>query len=364
MAQKKPDTFLIINPFGIGDVVFSTPLIRSLAGAFPGSRIYYMCNRKTAPIVRNHPLITKTFIYQRSEFVEAEKKSLLCALRKYNVFISEIRREHIACSLDLSLGTPFSLFALLAGIPRRLGLDYKHRGKFLTQRVRIDGFNDKHVAEYYLDVLRLHGVSAPAHNGLEIGAAPDDALWAEAFLAERDAKRCIGIAPCGGEAFGRDAGIKRWPPERFSSLINGLCGSFPGKIAVFAGPGEESEAAAIIAGSGYADRCIAVTSVALEKTVALIGKCECFIGNDTGLVRCAEAMGRKAVILFGIADENVYGPYGKSRTILLKKDIPCRPCYRNFRLATCKNDKACLKSIGVDEVLTAVHALMQIDALR
>ena len=33
---------LLINPFGIGDVLFSTPLIRILKDNFPESALYYI----------------------------------------------------------------------------------------------------------------------------------------------------------------------------------------------------------------------------------------------------------------------------------------------------------------------------------
>ena len=49
--------FLVINPFGIGDVLFSTALLRCLKRSFPGSKLFYLCNKKTSPVLANHPLI-------------------------------------------------------------------------------------------------------------------------------------------------------------------------------------------------------------------------------------------------------------------------------------------------------------------
>ena len=68
-------SFLVMNPFGIGDVLFSTPLVRQLHEAHPGAKIYYLCNRRTSTFLKNHPLITKLFIYERDEFRAAEKRS-------------------------------------------------------------------------------------------------------------------------------------------------------------------------------------------------------------------------------------------------------------------------------------------------
>ena len=106
------ESFLIINTFGIGDVLFSTPLIRNLKEFYPQSRIYYLCNKKTAPILRSNPLIHKTFVYERDEFVEAGKESFWKGLKKYLIFLSEIKKEKIDVALDLSLNTPFGFSSL------------------------------------------------------------------------------------------------------------------------------------------------------------------------------------------------------------------------------------------------------------
>ncbi|MBI3319037.1 MAG: glycosyltransferase family 9 protein, partial [Candidatus Omnitrophica bacterium] len=46
---------LIVNPFGIGDVLFSTPLVRAIRRAFPPAHVAYLCNRRTEEILRRNP---------------------------------------------------------------------------------------------------------------------------------------------------------------------------------------------------------------------------------------------------------------------------------------------------------------------
>ncbi len=218
---KKYKAFLIINPFGIGDVLFTTPLIRNLSRHFPQARIYYLANRKTAPLLANHPLISKVFLYERSDFAAEERKSRWLGLKKYAHFIKEIRNEKIDASIDLSLNTPFGFISLLAGIKERFGLDYKNRGLFLTRKLKIPGFCDQHVVEYYLSVLKLLGIE-PQECGLEVYPGEQSREWARDYLKQKGISRdnlIFGIAPCGGDAFGKDAYIKRWPADKFSALI-------------------------------------------------------------------------------------------------------------------------------------------------
>jgi len=50
MAAEK--RFLVINPFGIGDVLFSTAMLRCLKNALPASRMFYLGNKKTAALLK------------------------------------------------------------------------------------------------------------------------------------------------------------------------------------------------------------------------------------------------------------------------------------------------------------------------
>lgn len=355
-------SFLIINPFGIGDVIFSTPLIQNLKDSFPNADIFYLCNRKASPVLENHPFIKKIFIYDRDEFVAEQKKSFFKGIKKYWQFISQIRREKIDCAIDLSLNTPFGFFALLGGIKRRCGLDYKNRSFFLKKKIKIEGFTVKHVADYYLDTLQLLDLPIKKCN-FKVFVDPGNKKEAEEFLKENNIfadSLVVGIAPCGGDAFGRDNYLRRWPPEYFAKLIDRLTQDLKAKVFVFAGPKEKQDIQGIIDLLKNQNNVFEFSHTTLKTTIALVDRCQLFISNDTGILRFAEGLDKKIVALYGPIDEKVYGPYfsQNNQAITLKKDMPCRPCYNKFRLVTCKNDKECLKSISVDEVMEAVNKLL------
>jgi heptosyltransferase II len=354
-------SILVINPFGIGDVLFSTPLLRNLRLNFPDVKIHYLCNKRSAPLARTHPLISGVFIYERDEFFAESKKSFFAGLRKHYRFIRQLRQEKIDCCLDLSLNTKFGFFAFLAGIKKRYGLDYKKRGSFLTHKLQITGFNDKHVADYYLDVLRMLDVPVQRCN-LEVYTDPASDAWGQNFLKENkitDKDLIIGVAPCGGDAFGKDNQLKRWPAEKFSQLIDRLVKTYGAKIFIFAGPKEKTDVQLIIGSLENKTGVFDFSDCSLEKTVSLVKRSDLFISNDTGLLRFADGLNKKIVALYGPIDEKVYGPYlADERSIVVTKNLPCRPCYHNFRLKHCERNRECLKSISVDEVLTAVSSIL------
>ena len=360
--KREYKSFLIINPFGIGDVLFSTPLIRNIKEEFPLAKIFYLCNKRTAPLLETNPLVYKTFVYERDDFDKLRKTSKALWIKTSMAFLSQIKKEKIDAALDLSLNSQFGFFAWYAGIKKRIGLDYKKRGRFLTHKIKIDGYNDKHVVEYYLDLLSLLGIDAKKC-GLEVYPGRKSELWSNEFIDRENlkGKLIIGIVPCGGEAFGKDAYIRRWPQDKFILLIRRMIKEFEATVFIFAGPKERKEVKSMLSSLGEAAlRCYEFTSMSLNKIIALIDKCSLVVANDTGPMHFAQALGKKIVTMFGPVDERVYGPYfyKEGRTVVLKKDLPCRPCYKKFKLPACPYDKKCLKDISVNEVFDAAKRLI------
>lgn len=362
VSSRTYNKILIINPFGIGDVLFSTALLRNLHEAYPQAQIYYMCNKRVAPFIMHHPLLAKVFIYERDDFENIRKKSIFRYVGAMKSFLDEIRGEHIDCALDLSLNTKFGFYAWYAGIKKRIGFDFKKRGRFLTKKIPIDGYTTKHVAEYYLDLLR--SIDVPIrYRKLELFLDENEKKWLREYFQERGVRpeeKYICMAPCGGESFGPKAFIKRWPGEYFAELINRIHENKKYHIFLLAGPKEKKEIADIISKTQHKAYVHDTTDLSLQHIAALIEKSTLVISNDTGPLRFADAFGKKIIAFFGPVDDTVYGlyPHIKGRQFIMKKDLECQPCYKQFRLAECERDYACLRDITVDEVFEKVAELL------
>jgi len=97
----------------------------------------------------------------------------------------------------------------------------------------------------------------------------------------------------------------------------------------------------------------------LEILPGIIKNCNLVITNDGGPMHMAVALGVKTVSIFGPVSELVYGPFPSlNKHVVLKWDMACRPCYKNFRLPICDKDRECLKQVSVDEVFAASRALL------
>ena len=127
------------------------------------------------------------------------------------------------------------------------------------------------------------------------------------------------------------------------------------------GPNEKKEVDTLLASLSEVPRIYEFTEAPIEKIVALVHFCDLFIGNDTGPLRFADALQKKIIAFFGPVDDTVYGtfPLNSKRHRLLKKELPCRPCYRKFRLPDCPHDLKCLQEIQPEAVTQEVFDLWE-----
>ena len=358
--KNKLKSFLIINPFGIGDVLFSLPLIKNLKESFPTSKIFYLCNKRTYPVLENNSLINKTFVYERDEFEAVKKISKVLWIKKIRKFILEIKKENIDIAIDLSLNPQFGFFSWFAGIKKRIGYNYKNRGKFLTKKIKFQGYEEKHVIEYYLDLLDLIGIK-PKYRQTEIVLSQDQIKKAKDFLKQQevdDNELVIAIAPCGGASWGRDSYRKHWPKENFVALADKLIDKYQARV-ILAGSSNEKEAIEKIE-SLMQKSCIKAINLPLMDFLALLKSSTVLIAKDGGPLHMGVFLGVKTVSIFGPVNDLVYGPYPRDekRHAVIKKDLPCRPCYKKFRLPECLHQMKCLKDITVDQVFDSVKRLI------
>ena len=373
--------YLIINPFGIGDVLFTTPVIRAIKNHYFDSFIGYWSNERVGELLKDNSKIDKIFALSRGDIKRIYKKSPLKSLVALFGLINEIRKEKFDVAFDFSLDSRYGLWSKLAGIKKRIGFDYKGRGRFLTDKIKLTGYSDRHVVEHNLDLLKF--IDLQCSPGLSLGYKLDvsDEVSARAkkILAEHGVVATdllIGVAPGGGASWGKDAIYKQWPAERFADVSNRATKELNAKV-VLLGSAEEKPITDIVWIPAFAgmtrsgndnepNQAMTPTIVnltgklSLKELAAVISELKLLICNDGGPLHMAVALGVKTVSMFGPVDDKVYGPYSPSeKHVVIKKDLPCRPCYKDFRFIGCSNNRKCLGDITIDEVYEKVRGLLQ-----
>lgn len=349
---------LIINIFGIGDVLFTAPLISNLKAAYPDSYIGYLCARRTSSLLEGNPSINRIFVYERDELEAVRRKSPARYWKALGKLMGDIRKEQFELALDVSMNSFMGFLAWAARIPRRVGFDYKGRGFFLNKKIFLDGYEDKHVVDYYLDLLAEIGVPV-RQKMMELPLSAEVMEWVAKFLEGNHISGrgpVIGLVPGGGESWGKDALYKRWPAERFAKLADKLIEKSAAQI-ILLGSSAESELCQEVA-RGMRHPCLsACGKTSLSQFAALTRQCSLVVTNDGGPLHVAVAAGGKTVSIFGPVDEGVYGPYPAQGHKVVKKNLACQPCYRRFRRASCEHIR-CLADLSVEEVFGKVEEIL------
>jgi heptosyltransferase-2 len=352
---------LVANIFGIGDVLFTTPLIASLKKEIEGAEIGYLCNARTRPVVECNPDVDNIFVYEKDDFVKLWGISKIECLKALFKLFSSIRKSKYDAVFDFTLSREFGLCFALAGIRRRIGLNYKNRGIFLTDKAEFSGFKGRHVTEHYLDLLKKVDIIASVK---DMQLVPDEELraWARAYLSSCGVgeEPVAMVIPGGGASWGVNAARKRWDPEGFLRVADSLAAQGV-KIGIL---GDESETVLCrtIAGRMSAKPLVVENSLDLKKYIALLSACDLVLCNDGGPLHIAVAVGTKTVSIFGPVDDKVYGPYPTSdkNKVITAPEVSCRPCYDRFKLPECKNNMQCLSGIDAEKVTQACLELLKV----
>lgn len=350
--------FLLVNPFGIGDVLFTIPLIKNIRQGVPDAFIGYIANRRTAPLLQNLPEINQVIIYERDQFKETYCKSKFAFFRLLRDTRYAIRDTKYDVALDLSLNGYAAFFCRLAGIRERIGFNYKNRSRLLTRRIPLSGYEDRHVAEYYLDMLKELGLPVRIRS-MEIPIPRQDQEWADDFLKKAGLLSfpVVAVAPGGGASWGKDAVYKRWPAQNYAKLTDKIIENLKVKVILLGGP-EDAVLGRQIQDMVSHQLIFACGESSLCQSMALLARCDLAVVNDGGLLHMAVAAGTTTVSIFGPVDDAVYGPYPGHSHRVVKNPIACRPCYRNFRRARCEH-VGCLSRIAVEDVFREVETVLR-----
>jgi ADP-heptose:LPS heptosyltransferase len=311
---------VLLKPCCIGDVIFATPLLAALRRGYPGASIDWVVGSSAAAALRGHSDLANVIDCGPQANPAAHPTGLLW-------LVGQLRagRYDLAVVPDRS---PLSgLATLLAGIPKRAGLDSAGRGFAYNVRARIDPHVIRHEAEIYLDVARALGLSADNcwANVPPTQAALDSARQVLDQHKLRD-KPLILVHPGGGVNVGMSMLAKRWPPDRFAVLSARIADQIGGQIAVI---GVESDREAVAAFVHTLDRPVVdlTNRLSLPVTGALASLAAFYIGNDNGVAHLAAASGGKVLMIFGPSDPRRYAPFvppERSRYVWRPISVPVR----------------------------------------
>ncbi|MBI4971778.1 MAG: glycosyltransferase family 9 protein [Candidatus Omnitrophica bacterium] len=349
---------LIVNPFGLGDCLFLSPVFRALKKSGV-EKIVLLLGSRTSELFRNHPFVDEVIAIDRDQIRSQSRWENFLFVKE---LVVRLRREKFDAFLDVSLSREYAFFAkFFLGIRKRVGFDYHKRGIFLTDRIKLpEGYASKHAIQYYRDLLRPLGIEAETR-APEIFLGEDEIRSAQQFLSEAgisNGESFTVIVPGGGESWGKDARFKRWPATYFSDLVNQLKNDLPSRNIVILGSRGEKQLGDTLANALSNFNVINwMGERTLRESLAVLSQASLVLTNDGGLCHAAQVFNRPLVAIFGPVDPVVYGPYPETdKSIVVRRtDLACQPCYKSFRYNSSCQTIECLNDLSPRDVAAAIQ---------
>ena len=343
IALPSKPRILVVSLRRIGDVLLTTPLIRSLRRAFPDAAIDALVFSGTAGIVKGNPDIDN-IIAMPSRPTFAQTAALAARLfKRYDLAVST------------QPGDRPTVFALLAG-RSHAGLtdaDAPRLGRFLKGRIlhRSTPLTpDIHRVEQMLRLADALGIARVPELVCPAAGAAD-------AIAPGDNIAVIHAAPM--------FRYKQWTRDGWRALAAGLKQRGLSVIAI-SGPDEAERKYLRDLWQGVA----AVHATPWPVTVALLQRARVYVGPDTSVTHLAAAAGCPTVALFGPMDPRVWGPWpvggmdapwqasgtiqNRGNVWIVQNPLPCLPCTFEGCERHIESASACLEELGAAQVLTAV----------
>jgi len=338
MIKKEYKRILIFNVNWLGDVLFSTAVIRNVRRNFPDSFIACIVPSRCYPVLKGNPHLDEIIIFDEKD----RHKGIFQLLN----FVRSLKEKKFDVVFLLHRSFSRALIARLAGIPERIGHYTKKRGFLLTKKIIPPKKDSLHRIDYYLDIIEKAGLRIEDRH-TEFFVSEQDLEFAQAFLNKHSIGKedfVVAINPGGNWP------PKRWPKDYWAELADKLIENFKAKV-IITGSFSDLSLARHIGEKMIHKPIIACGVFNIKQFGALAKKADLFITADTGPLHIANSVGTKKIIaLFGPTSPEVTGPYPLKNVTILQKEVGCKiSCYE----VDCK-DNRCMKAITPGDVLKEI----------
>jgi len=316
---------LFIKLGALGDVINTLPLAITLREQIH-ARIYWLVEPLSYPLVSTHSSVERAILFEKKHWPQA-----------LSGVLKELQSEEFDIALDLQRLIKSGLFCMASKSARKIGFDKTRCKEFtwLFPFERIPASDPTvHMAHQYLEFARY------------LGANPGEIRWDIPITGR------IPVELPGKYVvlnIGATTSAKRWTPEGFASLAQGLMDRYAVQAVLTGGPVDEPMAHHI-------------ESMAGDKIVNLVGKTsfqnltEIIVGAlavvtcDTGPMHLAVALGKEVIALIGPTNPERTGPL---RGRIIRQDLDCMPCNKRH----CENP-VCMRVITAEMVLDALEEIL------
>lgn len=364
---QPPRRVLFIELSEMGSAILVDPAMRQTQAR--GAELYFLIFKKNKPSLD----LLKTVAQERIFTIDAS--GLWPLVRDTLRFLRQARRCNIDTIIDLELFSRFTaLLSGLSGASRRVGYHIFHgeglwRGDMLTHRVHYNPHI--HIAKNFLSLVHAAFSDQPEQPFSKVRIDDSAIALAQAVVPmskldevrariQTQAQRAgidyrhgsdplVLVNPNASDLLVQ----RRWPPQKFSELIDQILMRWPRALVLVTGsPGEHDYVEAVRQAAQRQRSLNFAGQLAFDELPALYTLADVMITNDSGPAHFAAVTPLKTVVLFGPETPALYGSLGRS--IPITANLACSPCVSaaNHRKTACR-DNVCMQAITVQQVLQA-----------
>jgi len=311
---------LIVRFSSIGDIVLTTPVIRSLKN-HPNTQVHFLTKYEYHSILANNPNIDKMFylndsLYQVIKDLQQEKYDYIIDLH-----------NNLRSLFLISLGTT---------IKRYSKSNFK---KFIYMNFGINYLNDVHVVDRYMDTIRFLGIKND-NQGLDYYINPKvdvDFNTDQKFIAW---------------SIGASQDQKKLSVNQVSDVVSEI--DLP--IVLLGGEKEREDGEKIINKSNRDNIFNFCGKLTLDESAYIIKHCLLLLSNDTGLMHIGAALQKNIISFWGCTKPDMgFSPYvSNEKSIKVVSSKSKRQCSKHG--SSCRfTDDGCVKLIDFKEIYCAVE---------
>lgn len=314
---------LVVRLSSLGDILLTTPLIRSLKKENPKIEIHFLLREEYQDVLLHNPYISKLITIKRED--SSSKTRDILTQNKYD-FVIDLQNNLRSRSLIRGVNCPKVRF-------RKLSWQ-----KFLLVKFKINKLSDAlPIPERYASVIEYFNLDK---EGLDL------------FTDKKSSEKFDGINNLIGFCPGSKHFTKMWPKEYYIELGKKLIdNSF--NVVLFGGKDDKDICNEIYSSLS---KCINLCyDNDILQTAADMKMCKTIVCNDSGLMHAACAVKVRVIAIFGSTVRAFgFSPYNCKNLILENKSLTCRPCSHIGRSTCPKKHFKCMMDITPEIVYNSL----------
>ncbi len=333
---------LVIRFSAMGDVLLTTPLLRILKAHLPDTSVDFLVKAPYEPLLRWNPYITNVFKFS------AQDKEY-----GFRGILRILNRQQYDAVIDLQASQRSVLLCRFLRCQTKIRYRPSIWRRFLLVHLRIDTYGDSDpIPIRYLKSVTSLGVKDDGQ-GLDLipGKHSEDRISDKLTNFNiSSSNRLIAMAP------GDSRQTKCWLPEGFARV--GTYFQEKGYRIVLIGGSDDRKICSDVSGLMKQHPVDLSGHISILDTGAVLKRSALLVTNDTGAMHMATALKTPVVALFGPTSRQLgFMPF-QAPSIVIEKDLKCRPCSYHGTERCKKSHFECMRLIAPEEVIESAETLM------